>query len=400
MIIRCLAFSVFAAMPLLAQAVVAPFATSYQVINFGPIPNIGSYGGTAFVAANPSVLLVAPYGHTNVYAVPVTRDAQNHVNGFAAPIPVAAVGGCDGGLAFGSTGVLFATWYGPNRLSQIKPGSSSTDRFDDLGPLGVTSSVGACTFVPAGLPGAGRFKVCGWGGSDFHDLPLTPDGAGTFAPGTVNSSLQLTGGIEGLVYVPAGAPVLGGMLLTCEWGSGIISAYQLDAIGDPLPATRQVVVAGAYYPGGGAVDPVTGDIAFLDAHGSLVVLRTGTPCGPQTGYGIASPGALGTPAISGTGCANLGQAFTLHLSGPQNGIGLLAYGITKIDVPFLNLTILQTVDSTLLSILSPLGTQSIPVGIPNTPSLGNAHLYMQTAYLDASTASGLSASAGLDVWIR
>ena len=42
------------------------------------------------------------------------------------------------------------------RLGQIRPGSTTVDRVDDLGPLGVGTSVGACAFVPPGRPGAGR----------------------------------------------------------------------------------------------------------------------------------------------------------------------------------------------------------------------------------------------------
>lgn len=388
------------ALALPAQYVVAPFDANYQVANFGTIPNIYNYGGTAFVPGNPGVLLVGSYNSGHISIVPLSRDAQNHINGFGPATQIATVGGPDGGLAFGPTGVLFSTWFGPNRLSQIKPGSFASDRDDELNSLGVNSSVGACTFVPAGLPGAGRLKVASWSYGDLHDVPLTPDGNGTFAPGIVNTTVTLVGGPEGLVYVPAGAPQLGGRLLVCEWNTGSIVAYQIDAIGDPLPATRQEVVLGAVTPGGGSVDPVTGDIAFLQVSGQLVVLRTGVGCGTETGYGVASPGALGTPTISGVGCANRGQSITVNLGGPSNGIGLLAYGAYQYNFLFQNLTVLQSFDGSVLSILSPTGTQSIPIAVPNQLSLSNAHLYLQGAYLDGSTLSGLISSPGLDIWIR
>ena len=43
-----------------AQSVLPPFDTTYQILNLGPIPSVGNYGGTAFLPSNPNVLLVAP----------------------------------------------------------------------------------------------------------------------------------------------------------------------------------------------------------------------------------------------------------------------------------------------------------------------------------------------------
>jgi hypothetical protein len=200
---------------LTAQSVLPPFDTAYQIIS---IPTgLGGYGGTAFAPGNPNVLLVGTYNSGVIRALPLVRNGSGFVTGSQAPITVATVGGPDGGLAFGPGNVLFATWYGANRLTQVKPGSTAADRVDDLYPLGLAASVGACTFVPAGMPGAGRLKVCTWSPSQFHDLPLTPDGNGTYAPGQAGPAIQLLGGVEGLVYVPSGAAMIGGTLLTAEW---------------------------------------------------------------------------------------------------------------------------------------------------------------------------------------
>ena len=162
------------ALPAAAQAVLPPFNSTFQFANLGNVPGLFSYGGTAFSPTNPNVLLVAPYPTTTIVAIPLARNPQGFITGFGAATTVATVGGTDGGLAVGPTGVLFATWFGPNRLSQVRAGSTSTDRVDDLGPLGVGGSVGTCAFVPAGLPGAGRFKICSGSGSTVYDLPLTP----------------------------------------------------------------------------------------------------------------------------------------------------------------------------------------------------------------------------------
>jgi hypothetical protein len=382
-----------------AQSVLPPFDTTYQILNLGPIPNVGNYGGTAFLPSNPNVLLVAPYLGGGVRSVPLVRSPQGAITGFGASSPYATLGGTDGGLCFGPTGVLFATWYGANALSQLKTGSVTADRVDNLGPLGVNFSVGTCAFVPAGFRGAGRFKVVAWNASTIQDLPLTPDGAGTFNPGIAGPAIQLAGGPEGMAYVPQSAPLIGGKLLIAEWGVGTLAAYDLDANGDPLPATRAVVAGGATGFGGGAVDPVTGDIVFLSGAGGLLILRNSPACGTYTLYGPASPGALGTPSISGTGCARIGQTITIGSTGPAFGIGILATGF-QTNVPYLNLTVLQSTSVTVVSVLNAAGQGSLPLLVPLDPTLGNSHVYFQAAYLDASTSSGLIASPGLDILLR
>lgn len=382
-----------------SQTVLAPYNANWQFADLGTVPGVSTYGGTAFLPGNPNVLLISPYPTTTILALPLVRDGQGYITGFGASTPVATVGGTDGGLAFGPTGVLFATWYGPNRLSQIKPGSTSTDRVDDLSPIGVGSSVGTCAFVPAGLPGAGRFKVVSWSFSAFHDLPLTPDGNGTFIPGPAGPGIPVTGGPEGMVYMPTSAPLFGGKLLLAEWSAGNVAMYDINSIGDPLPATRVVVANGVYGLGGGALDPVTGDALFLNGSARLLVLRNIAACGTYTSYGPASPGALGTPTISGTGCARLGQTIAIGTTGPANGLGIIATGF-QTNFAYQNLTVLQTLSATIVSVLSPAGIGSLPVAIPNNPALGNAHIYFQAAYLDASTSSGLISSAGLDILIR
>lgn len=397
---HCVPLTLLFATAAAAQAVVAPFDTTWQVVNLGPVPGLNNYGGTAFRPNDPNVLLVSPWPSTTIQALPLVRDQQGHITGAGAAVATITVGGTDGGLAFGPGDVLFSTWFGPNRLNQIRPGSLATDRVDDLGPLGVPGTVGACTFVPAGLPGAGRFKVATWSTDGFHDLPLSPDGNGTYAPGTATPGIQLQGGVEGLVYVPANAALFGGQLLVCEWGAGNIVAYQVDANGDPLVATRQVVVTAASTPGGGAVDPVTGDLVFMAAGGTLLVLRDDTVCGTFTGYGTPSPGALGTPTITANGCARLGQTITLTTSGPANGLGVLALSDTALSQIWNGLLILQTMQVTVLDVLDASGSGSRPLAIPFLPALGNTHLYLQCGYLDGSTPSGLGTSAGLDVLVR
>ncbi len=394
----CLVFCLLAASAA-AQSVLPPFDTGWQIVNLGPT-GVGSYGGTAIDAAAPNVLMASPWPSTSLYAIPLVRNAAGQIVGTGTPVPTITVGGTDGGLAYGPGGVLFGTWFGFNRLNQIKPGSVATDRVDDLAPLGVVNTVGACTFVPAGMPGAGRLKVCGWVGAEFHDVPLTPDGNGTFAPGLAGPAISLANDVEGLVYAPPTTPVFGGQLLVCEWAQGNIAAYQIDANGDPLPATRQLLVGGAPGIGGGTRDPITGDFVFLAGYGNLLVLRAGSACGTFTNYGVASPGALGTPTIGGSGCVRIGQSIAFQLGGVVNGLGLLAAGGYPMNVPWENLIVLQPADVTVGVFLGPTGSTTMPLTIPATPGLGWSHLYLQLALLDLGTVSGLITSNGLDLLIR
>jgi hypothetical protein len=67
---------------------------------------------------------------------------------------------------------------------------------------------------------------------------------------------------------------------------------------------------------------------------------------------------------------------------------------------FNNLTVLQSLNVTVLSILNAQGQGPLSLTIPINPALGNSHVYLQAAYLGNSTTSGLIASAGLDILIR
>ncbi|MEZ6037658.1 MAG: hypothetical protein R3F29_09265 [Planctomycetota bacterium] len=385
---------------LAAQAVLPPFDASLQAVQLGSIPGVFSYGGTAFSPNDADVLLVSPYASGEVRAVTLTRAANGDIIGIAGTAPYATVGGTDGGLAFGPGGVLFGTWYGAHRLYQLEPGSSTPDREDDLGAIGVPYSVGACTFVPAGLPGAGAFKVLSWNSSELCTVPLTPDGSGTYTPGGASATIQLSGGPEGLVYAPASLPLVGGRLLVAEYSDGVVSAYQLDANSDPIPATRQVVIGGIPGAGGGAVDPVTGDVVFTDYTGRLVVLRDGPTCGSIISYGAASSGPSGTPTLTASGCARIGQTLQLGLGGAPGAFGLLALGYSQLAFDWNGLQILQSLDVTVVSVLDGTGQATLPLPIPLQPLLGNQHVYLQAAFLDAGTASGFVGTAGVDVTIR
>jgi len=382
-----------------AQSVQPPFNTAYQAVDLGQMPLVYNYGGIAFHPNDPDLLLVSAYASGRIAAVRVVRDSSGLIQGFGTTTTYATVGGTDGGLAFGPGGVLFFTWYGANRLGQIRPGSTVADKIIDLGPLGISTSVGTCAFVPAGRAGAGRFKLANYAASEWFDVTLAPDGNGTYSITAVSAPVQIQGGPEGILYPPTTAPLLGNSVLVAEWNAGL-TAYDVDANGDPIAASRQLVMTGLGANGGGAIDPVSGDFLFSGGGGHLVALRAGAACGTILGYGAATPGATTTPTLSAVGCPRLGQSLTVTVQGAPNAFGAFAIGTYSANYTIAGVRILTNMVETFPHTLDAQGRYVMPLAIPTAPNFGDAHFYFQAGYLDPGSATGFAATAGLDVWVR
>lgn len=280
---------------------------SYSCNSLGtPTGVTGRLGGINFL--NNNTLLVG--GEANVAAgyiaqIGVTRDAQNHIIGFSAPSSFfASAPYIDGGLAYGPNGVLFATGFPNNTLLQYKPGSSAPDRTDVLGAN--VSSVGAIVFVPTGFGGAGQMKILGYSGGGFANGTLTPDGSGTFSVVTGPNIATLSGGPEGAVYVSGANAGFGGInsLLVSEYSVGRVGAYQVDASGNPIVASRTDFITGLSGAEGAVIDPLTGDFLFSTfGSGNEIFVIRGFVTPPQPG-GVPEPttwamllmgfGAIGT----------------------------------------------------------------------------------------------------------
>jgi len=257
----------------LAYVVETPFNSDYAVADVGGPPGVPpNLGGLTFLARDPNTILIggnAAGSLAAIYSIGVTRDAEHHVNGFdgvatrVAGSRGPANGGIDGGLSHGPNGVLFFTSFRDNALGQIKPGSTEPDKLTALGPLGVSTSVGALQFVPQDLPGANRLKLVSFNTGNWYDATITPDANGTFDISSVGPAIRIGGGPEGVVYVRAGNPGFAAdSILVSEWSVGRVSAYEIDANGDPIVATRRTFISGLDGAEGAAIDPVTGDFLF------------------------------------------------------------------------------------------------------------------------------------------
>ena len=266
-----------------AQTVAPFYSGTYSIADLGQAPSVPiSYGGIEFKSDDNDILLLGGSANNfaaKIYAVGLRRGAGGHVTGFTcAAVEVASASGSvstgiDGGLDYGPDDVLFYATYSSNEVGQIKPGSTAADRFIHMTPLGVASSLGTLQFVPAGYPGAGRLKLASYNAWIWYDATVSPDGNGTFDITLSGTTVPLTGGPEGIAFVPLGAPLFPNpSVLVSEYSNGRVSSYEIDSNGDPIVATRKDFITGLSGAEGATIDPVTGDFLFSTFGGGSRVI--------------------------------------------------------------------------------------------------------------------------------
>jgi hypothetical protein len=245
------------------------FATDYSCLDLGEVPSIPpKWGGLTTRLGDTERLLLGGSANTEagtLYDIGLLRDANCHVAAFSAAPPTlfSEAAYNDGGVVYGPDDVLFLARWPVNGLGQQKLGSTATDKIIDTAALGVAQSLAALAFVPEGFGGAGALKLVSWGGGEFYTAAYAPDGSGTFDVTSATFETTLPGGPEGFVYIEAGNPgfPVNGMLVS-EWTANEISAYDVDANGNPILATRRSFITGLQGPEGAHLDPVSGDFLF------------------------------------------------------------------------------------------------------------------------------------------
>jgi hypothetical protein len=265
------------AAPAFAVPIVDPYyAGSYSFVNLGSAPGVSTnYGGLVFKPGNPNTLFLGGAANSNVGvidALTVTRDSGGHVNGFSGTASQFALAPfIDGGLSYGPGNVLFVTGYPNNTILQFLPGSGSPDK-TTTAPIG--SSVGAVAIVPAGYPGAGNLAIASYNSNLFCLAPIAPDGSGTFNIGGCGTITSISGGPEGILYVPLGSPLFPNpSILVAEYSYGNIASYELDASGNPIVGTRRIFISGLTGAEGAALDPTNNDFLFSTFGGANQVIR-------------------------------------------------------------------------------------------------------------------------------
>ena len=102
--------------------------------------------------------------------------------------------------------------------------------------------------------------------------------------------MSLSGGVEGIVYVPPGSPdfVDHDAVLLSEYQAGKVSTYELDAAGNPEPLTRREFLTELTGAEGATIDPVSGDFLFSTFGGAnkVIAVRGFAPTPASCGNGV------------------------------------------------------------------------------------------------------------------
>lgn len=264
-----------------AQVIDPFYSGSYSFVNLGSAPGVpANYGGITLNASDPNQLLLGGAANGSagaVYSVDVVRqlvDGKMRINAMGASSTVLSTAPfIDGGLTYAPNGSLVYTGFSNNVIGEIKPGSTSPDRITDLSQFGITASTGSLMFVPSGLPGAGQLKVLSYSASRWYTLPYAIDSFGLLTFGPASDAIQLTGGLEGVVYVPGGSALFDNpSILVSEYGTGIVASYEVDANGDPIVGSRRIFMSGLTGAEGAMIDPSTGDFLFSTFGGTNKVI--------------------------------------------------------------------------------------------------------------------------------
>jgi hypothetical protein len=252
----------------------APYSSSYTLVSLGVVaPALPQYGPTAFLNASTLLLAACIEGCTNgiIYTLPVTRAANGHITVLGAPVQYATASNIDAGLELGPGSVLFARTY-TELLYEYKPGSTSPDVTVDLISFGYPNhEFGTLQFVPPGLPGAGVLKMPDFDTGAWYDVALAANGSGTYnVTGVTGPNAIANTNPFGIFYTPLGSDQFASPSVLVNQGyTGPIWAYTLDSNGNPSGAGVSFI-GGSFYPYGATLDPLTGDMVFVDLDTELV----------------------------------------------------------------------------------------------------------------------------------
>lgn len=251
-------------------------------IGHPPLPN--DLGGVAIRPEQPNRLLISTLAQSqraSVWSVGLIRDDGNHIIGLASDPPQfefdagGASGGLYGTLLVQPNGAILFPTAGTNQIGEVLPGHASPDLLIPVIRYGLGGYPSALLANPPGWCNGGRMIVFSastdGGGQSMASVALIPTSTGLWLIDSPDPPPQpfLTT-VTGVAAVPDNcwSADVGHLLVLCENFNGRISAMSPNPAqslgGLPEPSTYQVVVDGIFAPRGVTVDPVTGDLVFID----------------------------------------------------------------------------------------------------------------------------------------
>ena len=256
-------------------------AAGYVLTDLGSIEQLpAQYGGLTIRPEQPNTLYIGGHANTSsgaLYSVALVRDpATNHITGFGgAAVMYVAAPNNDGGIIFAQNGTLLFTRYSMNELGQVLPDNTYVST--PLTNYGISSSVGALAFVPAGYPGAGSLVFSSYSASIMYKVPFSIDVNGQYLFSNQIAEVSVFGiasGPEGIAYIPEGSAAFSNpSMVISSYANGTVVAFEVGDHGLPVPATAREMVTGLTGAEGALIDPLTGDFLFSTFGGNNKVIR-------------------------------------------------------------------------------------------------------------------------------
>ncbi len=257
-----------------AQTLAPAFAGLYSIKDAGLLTDGAADSQVVFRPGDSKTLLIGTsigQGDASIRGLSVARDSANHIVGLTgSSVTLATAHAMDGSSAFnagmtvGPHNILFYIGGDPFSLGEIKPSSSSPDRTIELSGLGFGGDLGggSVAAVPPGFPGAEHLKIIHDGTWFDAPLALSTDGAYDVGNPTTRLELPIEANTGGIAFVPAGYPgFTQPAVLIGDPNTQTVSAFDLDANGDPRPDSRRDFINGIAGVGI-ALDPITGDFVL------------------------------------------------------------------------------------------------------------------------------------------
>ncbi len=268
------------AVPSNAQVLGPAFEDDYSLTELGSVTGLPpSYGGVFILASEPNFLYIGGAANTGdgaLYRVPLSRDGDGRITGFAGSAEQVALAPFnDGGIVPDPGGLISYALWPTNAYGQIDLSTGTVVNQIDLTPFGVASASSSVNFIPPGYPGAGGMRIASWSGGQFYSADYSIGAGGIITLNSVTGipGSTLPGGPEGWAYVPFGSPGFSQpSMLVAEYSAGNVSAFEMDANGNPIIASRRSFITGLSGAEGAAIDPVSGAFVFSTFGGGDRVL--------------------------------------------------------------------------------------------------------------------------------